>query len=157
MMEKIIGGIWGLVACGLLTLLLGGCGAHRTLQAERVRHDTVWMVSAGQTARSDSVVVRERVEIVPKLIRLGDTTILHRDTTIVRVVERNVVSNRSFYTDSGRIVRDTAKASREASPSPSKGKASPSPSKGGGVIWALGLLGLGALIGLGALLLLRRH
>lgn len=131
MIDRLIGWIWGLVVCGLISLILGGCSAHRTLVSERARYDTVWMVSAAQTAKSDSVVVRERVEIVPKLIRVGDTTILHRDTTIVRVVERNVTNNRNFYTDKGRVRTDTVSVVREVE------KASP-----GHRIGLLGILGI---------------
>lgn len=42
-MNRIIGAIWGLVACGLLTLLLGSCGGHRTLvESVRYEHDTAY-------------------------------------------------------------------------------------------------------------------
>lgn len=111
-MDRIIGGLWGLLACGLLTLILGSCGAHRTLSEARVHYDTVWTVKVAENAKNDSVVYRERVEIVPKLIHVGDTTILHMDTTIVRVTERNQLLTRNIYHDQGRIVRDTVKVDK---------------------------------------------
>lgn len=111
-MDRIIGGLWGLLACGLLTLILGSCGAHRTLSEARVHYDTVWTVKVAENAKNDSVVYRERVEIVPKLIHVGDTTILHMDTTIVRVTERNQLLTRNIYQDKGRIVRDTVKVDK---------------------------------------------
>lgn len=104
---KLIGWIWGLIVCGLITLLVG-CSAKRVV-ASSALHDTVWSVSVVREGSADSVVVRERVEIVPKLIRVGDTVLLHRDTTIVRVVERNTVNNRNYYTDKGSVVRDTVR------------------------------------------------
>lgn len=112
MMDKIKDFLWGLLLCGLLSLLFGACASHRETITDRVRYDTVWTVKVAQNAKNDSVVYRERVEIVPKLIHVGDTTILHLDTTIVRVTERNLYTTRNVYQDQGRIVRDTVKVDK---------------------------------------------
>lgn len=112
MMDKIKGFLWGLLLCGLLSLFLGACASHRETITDRVHYDTVWTVKVAENAKNDSVVYRERVEIVPKLIHVGDTTILHLDTTIVRVTERNLYTTKNVYQDKGRIVRDTVKVDK---------------------------------------------
>lgn len=106
-MEKIIGSIWGLLACALLSLLLASCAARKTIVQSHATHDTVWMVQKSTGERQDSVLIKERVEIVPKLIRIGDSLVLHTDTNVLRVVQRNIYQNRNVYTGKGHVVRDT--------------------------------------------------
>lgn len=136
--DKMKGFLWGLLACGLLSLLFGSCGAHRTLSEDRVHYDTVWTVKVAERAKNDSVVYRERVEIVPKLIHVGDTTIMHMDTTIVRVTERNQLLTRNIYQDKGRIVRDTVRVDKVVPVKEASNKTVPK--------WKL--VGIGILIGL---------
>lgn len=100
----LIGLILGLVICACL----GSCKAHESVITTRTVYDTVWSVKSAQNAKNDSVIYRERVEIVPHIVKVGDTTIVYSDTTIVRVAERNLYRTNNVYSDQGKILRDTA-------------------------------------------------
>lgn len=103
--------------CGLITALLLGlllcllmcsCGSQRqALMGGTVSADSAWLRVMQAAARHDSTVVRERVEIVPRLVRAGDTTTVRMDTTIVRLTERTVCNYYTVYADSGRASRDS--------------------------------------------------
>lgn len=106
-------GLVAAIAIGLLaSLVLGGCKGRETLVKERVVYDTAWIKKLAQSERNDSVVYRERVEIVPRFIKTGDTTIINMDTTVVRLTERNVYRTYNVYSDSGRLSRSDVTVSK---------------------------------------------
>lgn len=87
---------------------LTSCRARQAVVSERTIYDTVWTEKTHQSQRNDSVTVREVLRIVPHIIRVGDTTIIHSDTTIIQTVERNHYDTRNIYQNEGRIRVDTA-------------------------------------------------
>lgn len=116
-------GVAAAIAIGLLLcLVLGGCKGRETLVRERVVYDTAWLKKLAQSERNDSVVYRERVEIVPRFYRTGDTTLVSMDTTIVRLTERNLYRTYNIYSDSGRISKDKVAVSKTETTTKSENK-----------------------------------
>lgn len=105
-------GVVAAIVIGLLCLFLGGCKGRETLVRERVAYDTAWLEKLAHSERKDSVVYRERVEIVPRFYRTGDTTLVSMDTTIVRLTERNAYRTYNIYSDSGRISKNRVAVSK---------------------------------------------
>lgn len=103
-----IGCLVAVIIAMILCALLGSCKAPQSTISGRVVYDTVWTEKTAQSAKNDSIVYRERIVVQPHVIRVGDTTIVYSDTTIVRVAENNHYITRNFYQDKGQIVRDTA-------------------------------------------------
>lgn len=109
-----IGCIVAVILALLFCALLGSCKAPQSTIRERVVYDTVWTEKAAQSTRNDSVVIRERVQIVPHVIRVGDTTIVYSDTTIVRATLNNRYITRNVYQGEGTITHDTAYVEKKA-------------------------------------------
>lgn len=109
----------------LLLCLLTSCKSGKEMTGDHLRYDSVYSAISRLTDRHDSVVYQERVVVQPHIIRVGDTTIVKMDTTIVRNTTRNVYSTISNSTDQGRIVRDTAYVERKVPVKASAAKAEP--------------------------------
>ncbi len=84
-----------------------GCASGRSVIKERVVYDTAWTQKTQDMAKNDSVVYRERIVVQPHIIRVGDTTIVYSDTTIVRMSETNRYYTNNIISDRGKIIRDT--------------------------------------------------
>ena len=84
-----------------------GCASGRSVIKERVVYDTAWVQKTQDRAKNDSVVYRERIVVQPHIIRVGDTTIVYSDTTIVRMSETNRYYTNNITSDKGKIIRDT--------------------------------------------------
>ena len=97
---------WICVICVLLSLLCG-CKTRQNVIKERVVYDTAWVQKTQDRTKNDSVVYRERIVVQPHIIRVGDTTIVYSDTTIVRVAETNRYYTNNITSDKGKIIRDT--------------------------------------------------
>ena len=97
---------WSIVLCAIISLLCG-CKARQSVIKERVVYDTAWTQKTQDRAKTDSVVYRERIVVQPHIIRVGDTTIVYSDTTIVRVAETNRYYTNNITSDKGKIIRDT--------------------------------------------------
>ena len=97
---------WSIVLCAIISLLCG-CKARQSVIKERVVYDTAWTQKTQDRAKNDSVVYRERIVVQPHIIRVGDTTIVYSDTTIVRVAETNRYYTNNITSDKGKIIRDT--------------------------------------------------
>ena len=97
---------WSIVLCAIISLLCG-CKARQSVIKERVVYDTAWTQKTQDRAKNDSVVYRERIVVQPHIIRVGDTTIVYSDTTIVRVADTNRYYTNNITSDKGKIIRDT--------------------------------------------------
>lgn len=84
-----------------------GCASGRRVIKERAVYDTAWVRKTQDRAKNDSVVYRERIVVQPHIIRVGDTTIVYSDTTIVREAETNRYYTNNITSDKGKIIRDT--------------------------------------------------
>ncbi len=104
--DKLKGLLWAIVICAIISLLCG-CKTRQSVIKERVVYDTVWSQKSQDRAKNDSVVYRERIVVQPHVIRVGDTTIVYSDTTIVRVAETNRYYTNNITSDKGKIIRDT--------------------------------------------------
>lgn len=103
-----IGCLVAVIITLIVCALLGSCKVPQSTIGERVVYDTIWTEKAQQSAKNDSIVYRERIVVQPHVIKVGDTTIVYSDTTIVRVAENNHYITRNVYQDKGQIIRDTA-------------------------------------------------
>lgn len=103
-----LGCLIAVIIAMLFCAILGACKTRESVQSERVVYDTIWSEKTAQSAKNDSIVYRERIVVQPHVIRVGDTTIVYSDTTIVRVAEQNHYITRNVYQDKGQIIRDTA-------------------------------------------------
>lgn len=103
-----IGCLIAVILAMLFCAIIGSCRAPQSTVSERVVYDTVWTEKVAQNAKNDSIVYREKIVVQPHVIRVGDTTIVYSDTTIVRVAENNHYVTRNIYQDQGKIRVDTA-------------------------------------------------
>lgn len=92
----------------LASVLISSCRSHESVVSERVTHDTAWAVSVAQGQRNDSVMVYERVRIEPRIVRVGDTTIVNMDTIIYKETVRNFYDTQYVYRDVGKVSTDSA-------------------------------------------------
>lgn len=121
---------WGLavslIVAIIFCILVGSCRTRQGVVSESRHYDSAWSVRVMQNGHGDSVVYKERVEIVPRLVHVGDTTIVTMDTIINRYTERTVNNNNYFYYDNGKQTRDSANIKKTAAkpqqPAKQKGK-----------------------------------
>lgn len=99
----------GLVICALIS----SCKTHEPLVSERSRQDSVWTVKVVQNGHGDSIVYKERMIVVPRMVHVGDTTLLSMDTTIYKYTERTITNNNNYYYDNGRAVKDSANVEKK--------------------------------------------
>jgi hypothetical protein len=104
--DKLKGLFWAIAICAIISFLCS-CKTRQSVIKERVVYDTVWTQKTQDRAKNDSVVYRERIVVQPHIIRVGDTTIVYSDTTIVRVAETNRYYTNNITSDKGKIIRDT--------------------------------------------------
>lgn len=110
MIDKFKGWLWGLVACAVISLLLGSCKPHQNVVlSERVVYDTVWTTKVVHDSIKGTRVEREITKIVPHVIRVGDTTIIYSDTIINKNIENNTYISKNEQKDQGRISNDSAR------------------------------------------------
>ena len=103
---------WGLAVSLIVAIIfcifVGSCRTRQGVVSESRHYDSAWSVRDVQNGHGDSVVYKERVEIVPRLVHVGDTAIVTMDTIINRYTERTVNNNNYFYYDNGKQTRDSA-------------------------------------------------
>ncbi len=98
-----------LVVALVICAVLGSCKSRQAVVRERYAvHDTVWSVRNDVSARRDSIVHYEFVNVRPHVLKLRDTTIVYMDTVINRSSVFNHYNNIFHSEDKGRITRDTA-------------------------------------------------
>lgn len=107
----------------LASVLISSCKSRESVVSDRVAHDTAWAVSVAQGQRNDSVRVYERVEIVPRIVREGDTTIVNMDTIIYKETVRNFYNTQYVYRDEGKVSTDSVSKETVRKDSPAVRKA----------------------------------
>lgn len=129
----IIGLILGIIICALL----GSCKTRQSVIKERVVYDTVWTVKTVHDSINEVRVEKEITRIVPHVIRVGDTTIVYSDTTIIRNVEGSNYVYKNYYQDKGQISKDSARIEEKKSLPAQKAK-----NKGKDSKWKMFLSGI---------------
>lgn len=116
--EILIGIIIAMIFCALL----GSCKTRQSVVGERVVYDTVWTTKVVHDSINGVRVEKEITRIVPHIIRIGDTTIVYSDTTIIRNVEGSNYVYKNYYQDKGKISKDSARIEEKKALPASKGK-----------------------------------
>lgn len=104
-LEILVGLILGMIICAVM----GSCKTRQGVIKERVVYDTVWSVKTVHDSINGVRVEKEITRIVPHVIRVGDTTIVYSDTTIIRNVEGSNYVYKNYYQDKGQISKDSAR------------------------------------------------
>lgn len=104
----------------LICAMLGGCKTRQSVSQEHWHHDTAWVVRVATNSKGDSTIYKERIEIVPRIVNVGDTTIYHMDTTIYRYTEVIKNNNTTIYSNQGKESKDSANIKQKKTSPPSK-------------------------------------
>lgn len=144
MLSCLIGVIIGLIVCALM----GSCKSHERIISDHSCHDSTWMVKVTENGHGDSIVYKERIFVVPRIVRVGDTTLVTMDTTIYKYTERTVNNNINRYYNTGKSMKDSSKV-ESLEPSEKEKR------KSGGIQWKTLVCGIaaGAIITLVVLIL----
>lgn len=143
MIDRLIGWLWGLIACAVITWLTG-CTTPRQLVTESLKTRTEWKTTERHDTVRDTVVERDYVYMKDSMAMSvrGDTVYVDRwhRTELVRIERRGHTAT-SACVDSTRTDRDTVSVVREA--------ALPASKKTGRSHWWLWAI-LSCLAGVGA-------
>lgn len=144
------GGVLAVLALFVITCV-SSCKSHDSVVSDRSYHDSAWTVKVVQSGHGDSIVYKEQMIVVPRIIHVGDTDIISMDTTIYKYNERTIYNNYNNYNSSGRDIKDSAAVKEKKASAP---KAKNKESSKWRMLW-YGII-IGIIIALAALVVFKR-